>query len=236
MNRFCAACVFACLLPIAGGALAQETMPLGAPQPNRSVRDPEFGVSARHFGLERRVEMYQWQMAGQGYTRVWSEQPIDSGAFLPGYDNPPFPLQGRRWLARSISIDDKPLDAEVLARLGEWRDFRPGFSALPGNLAVTFQPQGDGLGSAENPLDPRIGDLRIQWRELVLPPLQDKIALRGGRWRLRADAQAITIANASTLPAQAMPQPRRAPWLFGGGALVVLVVALAAHRRRRKNR
>ena len=240
MSRgWCVAAVLLC----AGGASAQDVVqagrtnvdvPIGAPQPDRSVRDVEFGVVARHFGLERQVEMYQWRAADQGYLKTWSAQPIDSAGFAAGHANPPFPLQGRRWLAKSISIDGKPLDPEVIAGLGQWRDFRPSFSALPGNLAVTFQPEGDGLGSAENPLDPQIGDLRIHWRELVLPPLQDRVMLRDGRWRLLAP-QAADAADAEDGSMPTPSKPRRAPWLFGGGALIALIVALAARRRRRRS-
>jgi hypothetical protein len=229
----------AAMLLFVGGALAQdapvESGPTDAPQPDKSVRDAEFGVVARHYGLERLVEMYQWRVAGQAYARAWSAQPIDSVGFAPGHTNPPFPLKSRRWLAKSISIDGKPLDAEVIAELGRWQDFRPGFSALPGNLAVTFQPEGDGLGSAENPLDPQVGDLRIRWRELVLPPLQDRIVLRDGRWRLPAQ-QPVPAPDPGNGQASAgkTTKPHRAPWLFGSGAIVVLIAALAARRRRRR--
>ena len=211
-----------------------------APQPGRTVRDPDFGVAARHFGLERRVEMYQWHAAGPVYVRGWNEQPLDSAGFAPGHDNPPFPLQGRRWLAKSVSVDGRPLDAQVLERLGQWRYFRPSFNALPGNLAATFQPEGDGLGSAENPLDPQVGDLRIRWRELVLPPLQERIVLRDGRWQLRDDATPAVVAgarNAVAGPAAAGSQGTGMSWWWlGGGALVLLLAALVALRRRRGDR
>ena len=227
----------ATLLLVAGGAWGQDAPdpgdPIEAPQPDKSVRDPEFGVVARHFGLERRVEMYQWHATAQGYARAWSAQPVDSTAFAPGHANPAFPLHGGRWLAKSISIGDKPLDAEVIASLGQWRDFRPGFSALPGNLSVTFQPEGDGLGSAENPLDPQLGDLRIHWRELVLPPLQDRIVLRDGRWRLLVATTPAAAAAISPAHVEPMPGPHRARWFFASGMIVVLVAALAAARRRR---
>ncbi|MCJ0825975.1 TMEM43 family protein [Luteimonas sp. 50] len=225
-------------------AFAQEggtaPQPGATPQPERAVRDPDFGVAARHLGLERRVEMYQWHAAGQGYARGWNEQPLDSSGFAPGHDNPPFPLQGRRWLPGSVSVDGAPLAAQVLERLGQWRDFRPSFNALPGNLAATFQPEGDGLGSAENPLDPQVGDLRIRWRELVLPPLQDRIVLRDGRWQLRNDAAPIAVAGtgkavAGTSAARARGTGR-AWWWLGGGALALLLGALLAVRRRRGNR
>lgn len=217
----------AALLAIAGIAVAQE--PEGVPVTDDVVRDVEFGVSARHFGLERRVAMYQWTKAQSGgqYLQAWSEQAIDSRSFSPGHDNPALPLRSRRWIAE-INLDGKPLDASVIERLGEWRMFRPNFSALPGNLAATFQPEGDGLGSAENPLDPQIGDLRIHWRELTLPPLQGRVVLQNGRWQLSPHA------NPESQPT-AKPGKSRAPWLFGGGALIVLI-GLAVARRRRKPR
>jgi MYXO-CTERM domain-containing protein len=226
------------MLLFAGGASAQDapvdSRPLDAPQPDKSVREAEFGVVARHYGLERLVEMYQWRASGQGYARTWNARPIDSTGFAPGHANPAFPLQGRRWLAKSISVDGKPLDPEVLAALGQWRDFRPGFSSLPGNLAVTFQPEGDGLGSAENPLDPQIGDLRIRWRELVLPPLQDRIVLRDGRWRLPAQQPApVPDPGNGQASSGKTSKPSSAPWWFSSGAVVVLIAALAARRRRR---
>ena len=229
----------AAMLLFAGGALAQdapvESGPTDAPQPDKSVRDAEFGVVARHYGLERLVEMYQWHEAGQGYARTWNAQPIDSTGFAPGHANPAFPLQSRRWLAKSISIDGKSLDAEVITGFGRSQDFRPRFSALPGNLAVTFQPAGEGLGSAENPLDPQVGDLRIRWRELVLPPLQGRIVLRGGRWRLIAQPP-VPAPDTRDRQATAVKttKPHGAPWLLGSGAIVVLIAAFAARRRRRR--
>lgn len=212
------------------GAHAQQA-PVGAPQPDRTLRDPEFGVVARHLGLERRVDMLQWQRQGGRYVRIWSPVAIDSAQFPPAYRNPgALPLTGRRWVAASVTIDGAPVDPEVLRTLGQWRDFRPSFSALPGNLAATFQPEGTGLGSADNPLQPRIGDLRIHWRDLVLPPLDGLVALRDGRWRLASQGVPAPV----DAPASAARTPARTvPWL-PGGAIVVLIVAVAAYRRRRR--
>jgi len=230
-----AAALLLCLL-IPAGVLAQETP--GVPQPDRSVRDREFGVVARHYGLERRVEMLQWQRAPGGYAKTWSESVIDSTEFAGGYRNPAaFPLQSRRWTASKITVDGRPLDPAVVLELGEWRLFRPSFSALPANLAATFQPEGDGLGSADNPLDPHVGDLRIHWRELVLPPLDDRIALRDGRWQLVAEP-ATAVAPRPAVVEQGdgeLESRTHRAWWFGG-AFIALVAAIAARRRRNRIR
>ena len=70
--------------------------------------------------------------------------------FAPGHDNRAMPLHGREWRA-AVTLEGKPLADALIDRLGQWRDFRPNFSALPGNMAATFQPEGGGLGSADNP-------------------------------------------------------------------------------------
>ncbi|AWV06753.1 TMEM43 family protein [Marilutibacter maris] len=162
--------------------------PVGGIQTASAIVDRDFGVSTKSAGLDRLVEMYQWRRQGDEYQRVWNAARIDSSDFDDAHRNPPFLLDNRRWWSEDARLDGRPVDPEVLQALGEWRVFRPGFSRLPLNMAATFQPEGDGLGSAENPLQPQIGDLRIRWRELVLPPLQERVLFRDGAWRLRPSA------------------------------------------------
>lgn len=221
------------LLAFAGNACAQDTL-LDAPQPGKSVRDPEFGVIARHIGLERQVDMLQWQATSTGYARIWSAQPIDSSKFASEHRNPgAIPLRSQRWIASTVSVDGKPLDAEVIRQMGVWQDFRPSFSALPANLAATFQPEGDGLGSAVNPLAPQIGDLRIRWRDLVMPSLDGKISLRDGRWQLLPEVRIAPVPVEVSSPADDSTPPRRAwVWLIGG-LLALGLGVLALHVRRR---
>ncbi len=221
-------------LAFAGLARAQDSV-LGAPQPDKSVRDPEFGVIARHLGLERHVEMLQWQRTASGYARVWSERPIDSSSFAPDHQNPGiFPMHGRRWMASVVRIDDNPVDPQVIVQRGVWQDIRPSFSALPANLAATFQPEGDGLGSAENPLAPHVGDLRIHWRDLVLPTLDGQISLRGGRWQLLPEARVVPVPVDALSPAHDSPPQRRA-WIWMIGVLVALgLVGVVLRVRRRR--
>lgn len=214
---------------------AQE--PEGFPDPGARLVDADFRVGTREFGLDRRVEMYQWRRGRDGgYERIWHGARIESEGFAPGHENPPaLPLENRRWWASRPMLDSKPLDPAVLRALGEWRVLHPNFSRLPANLAAAFQPEGDGLGSAENPLDPQIGDLRVNWRELVLPPLAGKVELRDGVWRLRADAvrsRARQEEEFEELPSSGW-SPRLWTWLGGGAIVLALLLAL---RRRRRSR
>ena len=205
----------------AAGNVAAQDAPASPPR-SAPVKDREFGVETRRFGLERRVEMYQWRKYGPGYGKVWSETRIDSTHYAPAYRNPEMPLQSRSWLARDVRVDGHPLDPAVLQSLGQWRGFRPAFNALPAALLSTFQPEGDGLGSAENPQAPAIGDLRVNWRELVLPDLAGRMVLRDGRWVEATpgqDADAARIAESGSGAKADATQPRSAwsrqwPWLI----------------------
>ena len=214
--------------------------PQDLPQVEKAPRDPDFGVSTRHAGLQRQVEMYQWVRSGDGYVREWRGARVDSSGFAPGHDNPKaMPLRAREWRA-AVTVDGKPLSAAIIDRLGHWRDFRPNFSALPGNMSATFQPEGGGLGSADNPLSPQVGDLRIIWRELVLPPLDGLIALRDGAWTLAAHP-VPTAANAAATAETAIPKENPAmpkiTLLFAAlHALMLVALAVPISRRRRRQR
>lgn len=196
--RFIGIYIALALLSVSLWAHAQE-IPQGAPQTQEHLRDAEFGVTTRQFGLQRRVQMYQWQKQAAAYAKVWSEELIDSGAYPQERRNPTrLPMSSRYWIAENVRLDGKPVDEQVLKQFGQWRDFRPNFSALPGNLAVTFQPEGDGLGSAENPLAPQIGDLRITWCEMALPGLAQRVQLQSGRW-VPTDSVAQTTQSTTQL-------------------------------------
>lgn len=206
-----------------------------AVQADHKLRDREFGVSTRHVGLQRQVQMYQWQRAGDGYVRAWSAQSIDSSGFAPGHANPgEFPVQTRYWMAGQLTMDGKPVDDEVLKTLGQWRQFRPNFSRLPANLAATFQPEGDGLGSAEDPLEPRVGDLRVIWRQLVLGDLAGKLELRNERWFPVAASGLAAASDSAVAPAL------RTHWfrivMLLTAALAVLVGLIAGAMRLLRGR
>lgn len=231
----------ALLLLLAQPAHAQEPPEL-VPRTAQTLRDPDFRVESRAFGLDRQVEMYQWRRTDSGYEQVWNAAAIDATGFEPGRENPPrLPIEGERWWSDTVTINGARVAPDVLRVLGEWKAFRPSFSRLPANLAATFQPDGDGLSSSENPLAPQVGDLRITWRELALPPLQGQVELRDGVWQLVPGAAAVPVA----LPEPEEPvevEPGRLSsvamfllWAVGG-VVALALVALVTIRRRRGHR
>ena len=179
--------------------------------------------------------MYQWRLGENGvYGRVWHGGLIDSSGFDGMHVNPPkLPIDNRRWWAEQPTLDGRPLDQAVLRSLGEWRVLRPNFSRLPANLAASFQPEGEGLGSAENPLEPEIGDVRVSWRELVLPPLAGKVVLRNGAWRLAGDADEGNGPDPASDP-DAKPAQRMWPFI-AAGLLVIAGVVVAVRRRKHQH-
>ena len=231
-------CLGLLALLVGSGVAGAQVVPEGVPQPGKPLRDSDFGVSTRQFGLEREVEMYQWRASEAGYQPVWNSARIDSSRFAPGYENPPIvPLESRRWWAEGATLDGSPIDAEVLRRLGSWRRFRPDFSRLPANLAASFQPEGDGLGSSENPLAPRVGDLRVHWRELVLPALGNKTELRDGAWRLTREAVLAPAPVEPLIDITDVPElPAREWWPLLAATIAALTGLWLLLRRRRRRK
>ena len=155
--------------------------------------DPEFGVTASALKLDRKVEMYQWKQEEHSethkntggsetttttysYTRVWSDDMIDSQKFkqASGHNNPPM-----RYRATTLTARDATLGA-----------FRPGQSVLAklsaddivrAEPAVLSQIKAKVRGSAEindgqiylgdSANNPKIGDLRIDYRAAPNGPI-----------------------------------------------------------------
>lgn len=214
------------LAPAFAAAAPGDVVPQGEPRPDRPLRDPDFNVGSERIGLERQVLMYQWRLDDDGYTKVWNDAPIDSSRFDAAHRNPDrLPVRNRQWWAERIMLDGYPLPVETARLIGQWTVLRPNFSRLPGNLTATFQPEGDGLGSSFNPLAPEIGDVRITWREFVLPPLAGKLQLHDGVWRLTPVAAAAPAAVRPAVDiAAATREPARhlRPWLVAVAAICLV--------------
>ncbi len=246
-------CVLLLLAPAACGAQAQAqahsqtSMPLltaapalasdALPEPVGVARDADFGVGSHHFALQRRVWMWQWQTTPAGVQGSWSEQ------LLPSPDathrNPArWPLPAQEWQVQEMRLAGQPIAEGAVRALGAWHALRPSFDALSPNMAATFQPEGDGLGTADDPQHPAIGDLHVAWREWRLPPLAGRVQLDGNEWRLRPAAGITPAVAVADTPAP-NASSRHLAWLLGAGAgagVAVLALALLLRRRTRSRR
>lgn len=218
---------FALAALLAAGVAHAEAVPENDPAPSNALEDPEFHVGSKQFGLERRVEMFQWRRDDDGrYATVWNAAPIESDDFDTAHRNPAqLPIRNRQWWVDAVSLDGRPLPINVVRLLGQWQSARPNFSRLPADLGASFQPEGDGLASSYNPLAPAIGDLRITWHEFVLPPLAGKVALRDGIWQLSAKAAAapaVVRPAVDITAATRTPAMKLRPWLIAIAAAALV--------------
>lgn len=175
------------LVHLGGEATTQEVL-----------RDRDLGLARAALRLSREVAMYQWverrKKGDDGerraeYRREWSERYHDSRHFLEphGHENPPMPFRSRTTLANEVDLGPRDVPRALAARirggapvaLGE-EDRR----RMPGDLAGRTRVAEDrffiGRDREADPLRPRIGDLRVGFRE-VGPTEVSVMARQAGR-------------------------------------------------------
>ena len=161
---------------------------------NGILTDNLFDVTAANMiKLKRVVEMYQWEESVYGYiyysySKVWSEQVIDSGQFQKSaeYHNPAMQVKGKVFTANTVKLGAFTLSSYLIEKMNhyQWLPMQKGnFSQLQTNIQTEFNKPihlNDGnyyLGEYES--DPQIGDLRIRF-EIVKPKTISVIAEQSG--------------------------------------------------------
>lgn len=137
-----------------------------------AAMDAELGVSdPRAVLLSRHVEMYQWQESciADACTQSagWSQDLVDAAQFKEplGHVNPDhFPFASQTFVAEGIRLGAFAPDMDLViaeipmlpkpVRLGE----------LPANLAASFSEFEGWILAGNDPLNPVVGDLRINYR------------------------------------------------------------------------
>jgi hypothetical protein len=215
---------------VVAAASAQDVTDATAlPVPVGPVEDAEFGVSSHHLALQRRVWMWQWQATPAGVRGGWSEHLLASPD--AAHRNPTrWPLPATEWRAGEVRVAGHPVSAAAIQALGAWHVLRPSLDAVPANISATFQPEGDGLGTADDPQHPAIGDLHVAWRDWRLPPLAGRLQLRQGVWQ---------VVPAAVYPAAEGLRRREGhggwlAWIAGLGLLALLAWRRLRRRSRRR--
>lgn len=228
-----AACLLLLLVVIGTAqAQAQESRPL-QPRPAQRLVDPEFGVASDGYALRREVQMLQWLPDAAGDRLEWRDAAMPSTGLAAAHRNPPaLPFVAVEWQAPAQLPDGRAIAHETIAEAGAWRVLRPDPGLLPPNLAATFQPAGDVLTTAADPMSPQPGDLRLRWSELVLPPGTGFVETAAG-W-IRSGSAAGQARGATTVTAPAGDSTPRWPYWLAAIVLLAGVAAFAWYRHRQR--
>ncbi|HHB91928.1 MAG TPA: hypothetical protein ENK59_01800 [Thioploca sp.] len=121
--------------------------------------------------LRRIIQAYQWQEDSEhNYTKVWSEQFIDSKKFYDQkHHNPILPFTSKLFIAKQVILGDFIISSKLvndmdhyqkLPMQGLWQEQKNLRERLP-NRQLHFTDGSYYIG--ENPEQPKIGDLKISF-------------------------------------------------------------------------
>jgi hypothetical protein len=158
----------------------------GSMQAGTKPSDAEFGVSAGGLRLVRIVEMYQWQeekktetkknlggseetVTTYSYVRGWSATPIDSSKFKvsEGHANPAMRYRGADFVAGEVTLGAFHPGRHIIERLPSSEEVRvdPALAEmLRSRVNGPVQVSDGKFYIGADPLQPRIGDMRISYK------------------------------------------------------------------------
>ncbi|HNX49481.1 MAG TPA: TMEM43 family protein [Thermoanaerobaculaceae bacterium] len=193
------------------------------------LSDPDCSIQVQAIALRRTVEMYQWKeekksetkkklgggdetVTTYSYSRVWSEEAIDSGAFKKpeGHANPAtLPLSSEIWRANQVMLGAFSMGSGLI---GQMKDFvplpppDPTRTSVPAARGRRAQVSGSSLYLGPDPGNPQVGDLRLSFSQ-VLPATVSVIAQQTGgslaAYQTKA-GPAIQMLKTGAFPAEAM--------------------------------
>ncbi len=163
------------VLPANDGKLVHLIGPVTTTTP---ARDAAFAVTGDGLlRLRRKVEMYQWKedesakaqqsMGGAqttqttySYHRIWSEAPIDSGAFHHpvGHVNPVMPMSSVTFDTPAATLGAYHIDRGVLDKISDFTPF-----AVESTPVQGYKAQGGTFYRGQDPANPAVGDLRVSF-------------------------------------------------------------------------
>ncbi|HET9836269.1 MAG TPA: TMEM43 family protein, partial [Rhodanobacteraceae bacterium] len=204
--------------PASDGQLVFVSGPVQVGQP---ARDAQFNVGVDAVALVRKVEMFQWhEVSGtiRSYDLDWVDHPVDSSKFLQvsGHENPgAFPFQRERFDSPDVRVGGFKLGPKLVDGISGVEDFTPDLHGLPANMAASFQIYDDALVTSVRPGQPRVGDLRVSWMEIVPKTLTVLARAQGGELVETPDASGHPLAQVqignrslSDVVPDAAPRPR----------------------------
>jgi transmembrane protein TMEM43 len=165
---------------------------VGAATARSPIQDSGVGIAfADQVGVARTAEMYQWKEdkkeetqdnlgGGQtttttyDYTRVWSDDPINSSEFKhpDNHQNPEMPFRNKRFAASDAKLGGWTLDADTLGRVDYSQALEP--DAPPGwTRSGENYYRGDAAA-------PKVGDMRVRYVGLPSGTTISVLAMQSG--------------------------------------------------------
>ena len=226
------------------GKLIHLTGALTTPAP---AQDPTFHVTAPGtIRLRRHVEMYQWRQdtstathedvggsktteTTYTYRRVWSEQPIDSGAFKQpgGHSNPPMTVHSATYDGKDVKLGEYRLDSRVLSGLDDFNT-----QSIEGaDAPAGYKADGGDFYSGNDPGNPAIGDIKVHFTSvtaetasLVAGQSGDTLAPFAGR-----GGYTIALIKPGVVSAEELFKAKKAEestltWILRGVGFVLMLI------------
>ncbi len=159
---------------------------------DETLTDQELGVSAASvIKLRRTSTMFQWQeksstktekkLGGSEqqtttytYSKVWTEQLIDSSSFkkTEGHQNPAnMPFKSRQLTSQQVSVGSFSLSPSLISNITNYEPLTVGGGlALPSDWNGRGRVMNDGFYLGTDPANPQVGDVRISYQ--VVKPLE----------------------------------------------------------------
>ncbi len=222
-----------------------------------AVSDPIFQLSTVALRLERRVEMYQWEekrstetrkKVGGGevtettysYQKRWSSSLERSSNFKrpEGHENPTkMPIESADFQAPHVTLGAYTLPADLVARIRESTTLpltAETLAAMPEAIQSTYQMHDAYLYKSADPENPAIGDLRIQFEQVVPTDVtvrSQQVGESFAPWvsSLGTDVHEIRagLHSAEDMNAKAVAAAKTRTWLVRLGGFIAMTIGLA---------
>jgi hypothetical protein len=229
--------------PASDGKLVHLTGEMQAATP---ARDPLFGVTQDGLlRLSRNAEMYQWKETTSthsqdsiggtkttettySYARAWSRQPINSAEFKhpEGHENPQQTVASATFDGGGVTLGAYRIDPSLLAKVSNFTALQP---AVP--PPADYKSAGDGFYRGQDPSQPAVGDVRIQFTGVPAQTISVAAAQSGGTLTAFRDRNgySIALAEPGVVPAMALFQDARhaegeLTWILRGAGFAGILV------------
>lgn len=221
------------------------------------LTDPDLAISAPGIRLERQVEMYQWEedqhsetreKLGGGtetvttytYKQNWSSRAIDSAHFKKpdGHGNPgQMPLGARTFQADEVHVGAFRLSSGLIAKIGGARPLTLDGAGddVPQSVAgLPTQVSGTTIYAGNDPSNPAIGDLRIDYRIVEPGPISIVSRQVGNSFEpyRTSNGQTVELLDNGTVSADAMFQAavernNMLTWVLRGAGVLAMFIGFS---------